>query len=140
FCFLGAMYPAIDLAAGEKERGTLMTLLLVPTPRWRLVLGKLLVIFTTGVVAALLSLLGIGGLMARQGGALDVALGEVRAAVGVRVLMLMFLMLVPTAIIFASLLLSISVYAKSFKEAQNYIAPVNLSILLPGVFATLPGV
>lgn len=140
FCFLGAMYPAIDLAAGEKERGTLMTLVLVPTPRWRLVLGKLLVIFTTGVVAALLSLLGLGGWLALQGGALDGALGEVLAAIGFRDLMLMFLMLVPTALIFASLLLSISVYAKSFKEAQNYIAPLNLIILLPGVFATLPGV
>lgn len=140
FCFLGAMYPAIDLAAGEKERGTLMTLLLVPTPRWKLVLGKLFVIFTTGVVAALLSLLGLGGWLALQGGALDGALGEVLATIGFRDLSLMFLMLLPTALIFASLLLSLSVYAKSFKEAQNYIAPLNLLILLPGVFATLPGV
>lgn len=140
FCFLGAMYPAIDLAAGEKERGTLMTLILVPTPRWKLVLGKLLVIFTTGVVAALLALVGLGGWLALQGGALDGALGEVLSAIGARDLSLMFLMLLPTALIFASLLLSISVYAKSFKEAQNYIAPLNLLILLPGVFATLPGV
>jgi sodium transport system permease protein len=140
FCFLGAMYPAIDLAAGEKERGTLMTLLLVPTPRWRLVLGKLFVIFVTGVVAALLSLLGLGGWLALQGGALDGALGGVLATIGFRDLSLMFLMLLPTALIFASLLLSISVYAKSFKEAQNYIAPLNLLILLPGMFATLPGV
>lgn len=140
FCFLGAMYPAIDLAAGEKERGTLLTLLLVPVPRWRLVLGKLLVIFTTGVVAALLSLLGLGGWLALQGGALDGALGEVLVTIGARDLALMFLMLLPTALIFASLLLSISVYAKSFKEAQNYIAPLNLLILLPGMFATLPGV
>lgn len=140
FCFLGAMYPAIDLAAGEKERGTLMTLLLVPTPRWRLVLGKLFVIFTTGVVAALLSLLGLGAWLALQGGALDGALGDVLATIGFRDLSLVFFMLLPTALIFASLLLSISVYAKSFKEAQNYIAPLNLLILLPGVFATLPGV
>jgi sodium transport system permease protein len=140
FCFLGAMYPAIDLAAGEKERGTLMTLLLVPTPRWKLVLGKLLVVFATGVLAALLALVGLGGWLALQGGALEGALGEVLAAIGVGDLVLVFVMLMPTALIFAALLLSISIYAKSFKEAQNYMAPLNLVILVPGLFATLPGV
>lgn len=140
FCFLGAMYPAIDLAAGEKERGTLMTLLLVPTPRWKLVLGKLLVVFVTGVVAALLSLVGLGVWLALQSGELEGALGEVLSAIGPVDLTLIGLMLVPTALIFAALLLSLSIYAKSFKEAQNYIAPLNLVIIMPAFFATLPGV
>ena len=54
-CFMGAMYPAIDLAAGEKERGTLETLLVSPASRSEFVIGKYLVVLTTGIVAALLS-------------------------------------------------------------------------------------
>ena len=49
-------------------------------------------------------------------------------------------MLVPTAAIFASLLLGISIYAKSFKEAQSYIAPLNMLVILPAFLAMLPGV
>lgn len=140
FCFLGAMYPAIDLAAGEKERGTLQTLLLVPVARWRLVVGKLLVVFVTGVVAAVLSLVGLGVWLGLQSGQLEGALGEVLGAIGVVDLSLIGAMLVPTSLIFASLLLGISIYAKSFKEAQSYIAPLNMLVMVPAFMATLPGV
>lgn len=140
FCFLGAMYPAIDLAAGEKERGTLQTLLLVPVARWRLVVGKLLVVFVTGVVAAVLSLVGLGVWLGLQSGQMSGALGEVLSAIGVIDLSLIGAMLVPTSLIFASLLLGISIYAKSFKEAQSYIAPLNMLVLMPAFMATLPGV
>src|SRR5690606_33135513 len=53
FCFLGALYPAIDLGAGEKERGTLETLLLAPVSRAAIVVGKFAVVFTTGLTSAL---------------------------------------------------------------------------------------
>lgn len=140
FCFLGAMYPAIDLAAGEKERGTLETLLLVPIARHQVVLGKFLVVFTAGVVAAVLSLTGLGGWLAMQGGELGGDLGDVMSAIGPTDLALIAAMLVPTAAIFASLLLGISIYAKSFKEAQSYIAPLNMLVILPAFLAMLPGV
>jgi sodium transport system permease protein len=140
FCFMGAMYPAIDLAAGEKERGTLETLLLVPIPRGRVVLGKFLVVFTAGVVAALLTLVGLGAWLMWKSGELGGDLGAVMAAIGTLDLVLIAAMLVPTAGIFASLLLGISIYAKSFKEAQSYIAPLNMLVVLPAFLAMLPGV
>lgn len=140
FCFLGAMYPAIDLAAGEKERGTLMTLWLAPVARWRIVMGKLLVVFVTGLVAAVLALVGLGVWLGLQSGQLEGALGEVLSAIGAVDLSLIGAVLVPTALIFASLLLGISIYAKSFKEAQSYIAPLNIAAIIPAFFATLPGV
>jgi sodium transport system permease protein len=139
-CFLGAMYPAIDLAAGEKERGTLETLLLVPIPRWQVVLGKFLVVFLAGVVAALLTLVGLGGWLWWRSGELGGELGTVLSAIGATDLLLIAAMLVPTAAIFASLLLGISIYAKSFKEAQSYIAPLNMLVILPAFLAMLPGV
>jgi sodium transport system permease protein len=140
FCFLGAMYPAIDLAAGEKERGTLETLLLAPIPRHQLVLGKFLVVFTAGVVAALLTLVGLGGWLTWKSDELGGDLGAVLASIGTTDLALIAAMLVPTAAIFASLLLGISIYAKSFKEAQSYIAPLNMLVVLPAFLAMLPGV
>jgi sodium transport system permease protein len=140
FCFMGAMYPAIDLAAGEKERGTLETLLLVPVPRGQVVLGKFLVVFTAGVVAAVLAITGLGGWLAWRSRELEGELGAVLAAIGAGDLLLIAAMLVPTAAIFAALLLAISIYAKSFKEAQSYIAPLNMLVILPAFLAMLPGV
>ena len=140
FCFLGAMYPAIDLAAGEKERGTLETLLLVPIPRHQVVLGKFLVVFTAGVVSAVLTLVGLGGWLALKGDELGGDIGAVMQSIGATDLVLIATMLVPTAAIFAALLLCISIYAKSFKEAQSYIAPLNMLVILPAFLAMLPGV
>ena len=140
FCFLGAMYPAIDLAAGEKERGTLETLLLVPIPRWQVVLGKFFVVFVAGVVSASLQLVGIGGWIAWRSRELGGELGNVLATIGAGDLLLVVAMLVPTAAIFASLLLCISIYAKSFKEAQSYMAPLQMLVILPAFLAMLPGI
>jgi sodium transport system permease protein len=139
FCFLGALYPAIDLGAGEKERGTLETLLLSPLPRARMVLGKFLVVFTTGVVAATLTVTGLGTWLALQND-LSGVFGEIVGAIGPLDLGLIAAMLLPTTAMFAALLLCISIYAKSFKEAQSYATPLNLLVVLPAMFAMLPGV
>lgn len=140
FCFMGAMYPAIDLAAGEKERGTLETLLLVPIPRRQVILGKFGVVFTAGVVSAVLSLVGLGGWLAFKGAAMGGDIGAVMAAIDPTDLVLIAAMLIPTAAIFASLLLGISIYAKSFKEAQSYMAPLNMLVIMPAFLSMLPGV
>ncbi|MGB1275029.1 MAG: ABC transporter permease, partial [Nannocystaceae bacterium] len=140
FCFMGAMYPAIDLAAGEKERGTLETLLLAPVPRFQLVLGKFFVVFIAGVISAILAIVGMGIWLLSEGQELRGALGEVVNSVSTLDLVLIGTMLIPTAAIFASLLLTISIYAKSFKEAQSYTAPLNMLVLLPAALAMMPGV
>ncbi|MHC4156263.1 MAG: ABC transporter permease [Planctomycetota bacterium] len=140
FCFAGAMSPAIDLGAGEKERGTLETLLLAPIPRSQLVLGKFLVIFTTGITAALLSVSSIGITLAVKVQELTGMMREVIESVSVVDLLLIAAMLIPTAAIFAALLLSISIYARTFREASTYCGPLNLVMLLPAFIALLPGV
>ncbi|HUT31128.1 MAG TPA: ABC transporter permease [Sedimentisphaerales bacterium] len=140
FCFVGAMSPAIDLGAGEKERGTLETLLLAPIPRSQLVLGKFLVIATTGITSALLSVSSIGLTLAVKVEALTGELRQVIESVSVLDLALIAAMLIPTAAIFASLLLSISIYARTFREASTYCGPLNLVVLFPAFIAVLPGV
>ncbi len=143
FCYLGALYPAVDLAAGEKERGTLETLLLVPVERHRIVLGKFLVVFVAGATAAILSLLSLGVWVGYRASTLvgDLSVvGPVLRSIGALDLILIATMLVPAAAMFAALLLSISIYARSFKEAQSYAVPLNLLIVMPAVIAMLPGI
>ena len=147
----GAMYPAIDIGVGEKERGTLETLLLTPVPRFQLVFAKFLVIFSTSFIAVFLSLISfalmtsvfgpamMAGLASEGSNKLD-SLFTALSTISVFDIFLMFLMLVPVAAIFASLLLSVSIYARTFKEAQNYMSPIMMLVLFPLILPLLPGV
>lgn len=140
FCYMGALYPAVDLAAGEKERGTLETLLLVPVARHRIVLGKYLVVFTAALTAAVLSLVSLGTWGAYKSRSVEGAFGTVLSSIGALDLALIALMFVPAAAMFAAILLSISIYARSFKEAQSYAVPLNILVVLPAMLPMLPGV
>ncbi len=140
FCFVGALYPAIDIGAGEKERGTLETLLLTPVPRSALVIAKFLVVFTSGIATAMLCLVSMGGWIAIEGREVAGELGKIISAISPVDLAMIGLMLFPLTAIFASLLLCLSIYAKNFKEAQSLIAPLNILAILPAVIAMLPGV
>jgi len=59
FCFMGCMYPALDLITGEKERGTIETLLTVPASKFNVLLGKVFTIALVGLSAALMTILGL---------------------------------------------------------------------------------
>jgi sodium transport system permease protein len=140
-CFMGAMYPAIDLAAGEKERGTLETLLVSPATRGEFVVGKYLVILLTGIVAALLAM---GSLVYSLNYMVGQMLEELSTMLAiefdVKTLALVFLIILPLAGIFAGVLLSVSIFARSFKEAQSYVTALNMLIILPAFASFLPGI
>ncbi|NVD70330.1 ABC transporter permease [Duganella sp. BJB1802] len=139
-CLLAAMYPAIDTGAGEKERGTLETLLLAPVSRSALVMAKFLMLFTVGLTSALLMIASMGVLLTFFGPVIGSDLAQMVRAIGPLDLAMVALMLVPTAAIFAAILLSISVYAKSYKEAAGLISPLILVTVMPTLVALLPGV
>ncbi|MDP5191992.1 ABC transporter permease subunit, partial [Rheinheimera baltica] len=140
-CLLGASYPAIDMGAGEKERGTLETLLICPISRVSIVLGKFLTVLTTGLVGALITVasFGIWGAVIGSLGGMAVV-QEAMSAIAITELILIFSLLLPISAVFAALLLAISIYARTFKEAQNYISPLSIFIFLPLVAAMMPGV
>ena len=139
-CLMAAMYPAIDLGAGEKERGTLETLLLAPIARSQIVLAKFLVLFTVGLFSALLMVASLGLLLATFANRLEGGLALIVRTVGFGDLAMVALMLMPTAAIFASILLSISIYAKSYKEATGMVSPLMMLVIVPIAVAMLPGV
>ncbi|MBJ7314177.1 ABC transporter permease [Rugamonas sp. CCM 8940] len=139
-CLMAAMYPAIDTGAGEKERGTLETLLLAPLPRGAIVLAKFFVLFSIGLTSALLMVASMGALLFFFGPSIEGDMALMVRAIGAADLAMVALMLLPTAAIFAAILLSISIYAKSYKEASGLISPLAIVTILPTLVAMLPGV
>ena len=140
-CLLGASYPAIDMGAGEKERGTLETLLICPISRISIVLGKFFTVLTTGLVGAMITVgsFGIWGAIIGSFAGMAVV-QEAMSAIAITELILIFSLLLPISAVFAALLLAISIYARTFKEAQNYISPLSILIFVPLVAAMMPGV
>jgi sodium transport system permease protein len=140
----GAFYPAVDLCAGEKERGTMETLLISPASRAEIVAGKFLTIMLASIVTALLNLLSMGltGIqLASRFGAIAPAPSR-RPAISalapptLGAAFWMIVLLIPLAAFFSAVCLAISVRARSMKEGQYYMTPLYL-VCIPLVFLTL---
>jgi ABC-2 type transport system permease protein/sodium transport system permease protein len=136
----GAVYPAIDLTAGERERGTLEVLMAAPVPRMSLLLAKYVAVL---VVAMLTGLMNLGAMMlsiylaSRWQPGLEVKLlGE--HGLSLQVLAEIFVLLLLFTSFFAALLLALASVARSFKEAQAYLVPLMVVALIPGMFSLVP--
>ena len=141
FGFLGCMYPAIDLFTGEKERGTIETLLTTPVARWQILFGKMGVVVLSGLLASTAALLGLSLSIEF----LDVVenaelLSIIHGILSVKFIILLYALLVPLTVFFAGIMIPIAVYAKSFKEAQSIITPLNIVVILPAMVGFFPGI
>jgi len=137
----GAMYPAIDLTAGEKERGTMETILSSPISRLDLVLGKFLLIFSASLTTAILSVTSMGLSFAYMGASLKNDAGQpLNMHLGFTSIVAVFLMALPLAVLFAAALMTIALFAKTYKEAQSYLTPMTFVVVIPAVASVLPGV
>lgn len=139
FIFLGAMYPAIDLGAGEKERGSLETLLSSPATKFEITMGKLLVVSLTGIVSGLVSVLGISSSLFFIDKIPVQIQDTILELINPFMISSIIILMIPIAIFFASMLLSISFYARSFKEAQSLMGPLNMVIIVPLFLSLGPG-
>jgi ABC-2 type transport system permease protein/sodium transport system permease protein len=131
----GAVYPAIDLTAGERERGTLEILVAAPIPRMVVLLAKYAAVLTVALLTALVNL-GSMTLTLRVTGIEAALFG---APLGPLVLLQIFGLLLLFASFFSAVLLTLTSFARSFKEAQAYLIPLMLLCLLPGMMALFPG-
>jgi sodium transport system permease protein len=140
----GAFYPAVDLCAGEKERGTMETLLISPASRAEIVAGKFLTIMLASVITALLNLVSMGltGIqLASRVGAIAPAPGHRPAFAALtpptmQAAFWMIVLLIPLAAFFSAVCLALGVLARSMKEGQYYMTPLYL-VCIPLVFLTL---
>jgi sodium transport system permease protein len=147
-CFTGAMYPAMDLTAGEKERGTMETLLCSPVARGDIVLGKFLMVLTGSLSAMLLALASMGLSAAAAGMFIGSRAAAASApAAGVAMPMIdpvgllgVVAMVLPVAVLFSAVLFTVALFAKSYKEAQSYVGPMIIVVIMPAVVGMLPGI
>ena len=127
---LGAFYPAIDVTAGERERGTLETMLCAPIRRFDLLLGKVLAVTALAALTGLLNLASMSVTLiqvmhlADPGSTLPVPWTRAAAAAGV---------VLPSAFLFASLFVAVGAVARGFKEAQHLLTPVYFLSIAPAV-------
>lgn len=135
----GAIYPAVDLTAGERERGTLETLMVAPVPAIDLITGKFLVVTFISMLTATLNLITLGFTIQVMGAGALIAGGATDFVFPLHVIPLVLVILVPFAVMFSALLLAVSSFARSFKEAQNYVTPVLVAGLVPAAIGMLPG-
>jgi sodium transport system permease protein len=136
---MGAFYPAIDLTAGEKERGTLETLLVSPASRMDIVMGKFFTVITISILTAFTNLLAMGvsiGYLAHtmmQG-------VNLQFSVSPGTLVLIFLLLLPVAILYSSVSMAIASFTRSFKESQNLLTPLQMIAVMMSLVAIIPGI
>ncbi len=142
-CLTGSMYPAMDLTAGEKERGTMETILSSPISRMDLVLGKFFLVLSASLLTAALSVTSMGvsfwvlehlHAFDKAGNAAD----EMQLTIGWQTVLSVFIMALPLAVLFSAGVMTVAVFAKSYKEAQSYVSPLMFLVIIPAVAAMLP--
>jgi sodium transport system permease protein len=143
FMLMGAMYPAIDMTAGEKERRTMEMLLSSPAGRGEIVLGKILVAITASFMTSVLGIISFRissllGMKANSSGQPPQFMMEL--PLDAKTFVLIFVSSIPMAILAATLMIAIATMAKSYKEAQSYVTPLFLVAVLPAMVSLLPGV
>jgi sodium transport system permease protein len=127
------IYAAIDLTAGEKERNTMQTLLCAPIHYTEIIYGKFVAVWTITVIAALANFSSIAATLTRM---IQPRFG---LQVGWDTFALAFLLIVPVAFIVAAIYLAVAVFARDFKDGQNFLTPLLLLLTFPAGITVVPG-
>ena len=125
FLFSGAMGICADSIAGEKERGTIATLLITPTKRSNIVLGKVVALGITSLASATVSSVGLFFSLPKLMGG-DFSL----KSYGITTIALALVIILLTVLLFTTLLTMVSTYAKSIKEASALSMPLMIIVML----------
>ncbi len=145
--FGGSMQHGIYATAGEKERGTLLSLLSTSLPRNQIIWGKLIYVFSIGLISALINVASMGlsmGLMTSQIGAQAAAgepgLGALSAIASPLILTLTFLLMIPLGLLFANFIVLMGTQAKNTVEAGTAMMPGFVVVLVAAMFSMAPGI
>ena len=132
----GAVYPAIDLTAGERERGTMEALMASPVPRFQVLLSKYFAVVCVALLTAVANLVAMFSTL-WLAGLLPLLTGG--TSFPWLVMLQILALLVLFSGFFSAVLLSLTSFARSFKEAQAYLIPVMLISITPGILSLVPG-
>lgn len=134
----GGIQTAFDLCAGEKERGTMETLLVSPASRYEIVIGKLMTILVISLIASCCAITGILAPLAFGVELFKDLMGDVISFNFVSIIW-MLLIVIPLALFTSSVLLVISSFSRNQKEAQTYILPFFSIVILPAMLSSVLG-
>ena len=127
FLFSGAMGICSESIAGEKERGTIATLLVTPTKRSTIAIGKVSALGITALTSALVSFIGLIASLPKLTGT-NISL----AAYNFQTILMLLVVIILTVLLFTVILTLVSTFAKSVKEASSLSVPVMIVVMLLG--------
>ena len=137
FLFSGSMGVAPEAIAGEKERGTMATLLVTPINRAHIAIGKILSLSAIALLSGLSSFLGI---ILALPAYMESVMGDVDIQVyGIKEYAAVLIVILSTVLLIISLISVISAYAKSIKEAGSFISPIMILSMLLGITTMFGG-
>lgn len=133
--FAGAMGLGVDMIAGEKERGTLATMLLSPVKREQIVLGKVFSLSILAVMSAavyIISMLIALPMLIKNIGGSDALSGMSINFTGLQIAQMIILM-IGVVLLYVSIICMVAVFARNVKEASSYISPVYILVIVAGL-------
>ncbi len=139
-CVLGAFFPAVDLTAGERERNTEETTMLLPAPRYAVHQGKILAVCITAVIATGCNLLALGLSASHLISMLGAGIGGGLSGVPTMALLSVTPLAVLFAFFVAAVLTGVASFARTFKEGQALLGPAQLLFILPAMIGVVPGI
>lgn len=137
FMFSGCVAVAPESIAGEKERGTIATMLITPVKRGNIAVGKILALSVIALLSGISSTAGTVLSLPKLMGA--EASGVVENVYGFKDYAMLAVVILSTVLLIVSLVSIISAYAKTVKEAQTYVSPLMIVTMLVGVTAMFSG-
>lgn len=139
---LGAFYPAVDITTGEKERGTLETLLTLPVTNFQMIMSKFIAVSIVACVTAFISLIALGGSVLFLILAMPEDMTNDMIQLPLETILgnipLLFVALMATALLITAICMCFCVFAKSSKEANNYMTPIMLVIMMTSMVGLIP--
>lgn len=139
---MGTMYPAIDTTAGERERGTLETILTLPVTNRQLIVSKFITVAVIGIVSALLNILSMGAITLYMYKMLDMQteMNSFNLAKFIPAILVCVLAIFAFSLFISAVAMCVTSFAKSYKEANNYITPLMLIVMFVGYIGFIPNV
>ncbi|MCR5215278.1 MAG: ABC transporter permease subunit [Eubacterium sp.] len=144
---MGTMYPAIDTTAGEKERGTLETLLTLPVKNHEIIIAKFITVALMGIISALLNLISMAvmvlymvKIVSLGSGNFGLDFSNFRVATFIPASIITILAIFAFSLFISAVTMCVAAFARSYKEANNYITPVTLIVMLTAYIGFIPNV
>ncbi|MBQ7200681.1 MAG: CPBP family intramembrane metalloprotease [Eubacterium sp.] len=140
----GVFSPAMDATTGEKERGTLETLLMMPVTGTQIIIAKFFAVALVGIVTTILSVVSMAGLgayvLSMAESAVGVNFGNISVGTFVPAILISLPALVVLSLFLTSICMCVTCFAKSNKEASTYLSPIMIAVMLTGYLGFIPNI